>query len=124
VYNHKSSRLNWVRGWSVPEQNFRWTDGHEAEIVFYLPEKKIMLCRGIRLLFNTLGEQRVAMFLNDSLIFDGLLQGIGKELMIETTNFHPSQNRLVFKLPDARQPGNGDPRVLGLALREFEVMIQ
>lgn len=122
VYNHKSSRLNWARGWSGPEQNFRWTDGHEAEIGFYLPEKEIMRCRGIRLLFNTLGEQRVAMFLNDCLIFDGLLQGIGRELMIETTNFHASQNRLVFKLPDAKQSDNGDPRVLGLALREFEII--
>ena len=31
-------------------------------------------------------------------------------------------NQLVFELPDARRPNNGDPRVLAIALKKFVLL--
>lgn len=118
-YNHKSHRINWLRGWSHPEKDFRWTEGHEAELGFCLSEDDLVRCAGIRLVFHTLGTQRIQCYLNGDMIFSGVFQGTGRELILSSGGFRLN-NHLLFRLPDARRPDNGDPRVLGIALREIE----
>jgi hypothetical protein len=114
-----SGRLNFI-GWSVPETNFRWSLGNRSLIEF---ETGDLSYEGIlRLLLNTLGKQRVRVFLNDTLLTEQELEGIDIRMEMR---FSPSllrsshTNQLVFELPDARRPNNGDSRGLAIALKKF-----
>jgi len=114
-----SGRLNFI-GWSVPEPKFRWSLGNRSLIEF---ETGDLSYEGIiRLLLNTLGKQRVRVFLNDTLLTEQELEGIDIRMEMR---FSPSllrsshTNQLVFELPDARRPNNGDSRGLAIALKKF-----
>jgi glycosyltransferase involved in cell wall biosynthesis len=117
-----SGKLNFI-GWSVPEPKFRWSLGNRSLIEF---ETGDLSYEGIiRLLLNTLGKQRVRVFLNDTLLTEQELERI--DIWMEM-RFSPSllrsshTNQLVFELPDARRPDNGDPRVLAIALKKFVLL--
>jgi len=77
------------------------------------------------LLLNTLGKQRVRVFLNDTLLTEQELEGIDiwMEMRFSPSLLRSNQiNQLVFELPDARRPDNGDPRVLAIALKKFVLL--
>jgi hypothetical protein len=74
---------------------------------------------------NTLGKQRVRVFLNDTLLPEQELEGadIRMEMRFSPSLLRSSHtNQLVFELPDARRPNNGDPRVLAIALKKFVLL--
>jgi glycosyltransferase involved in cell wall biosynthesis len=114
-----SGRLNFI-GWSVPEPKFRWSLGNRSLIEF---ETGDLSYEGIiRLLLNTLGKQRVRVFLNDILLTEQELEGadIRMEMRFSPSLLRSSHtNQLVFELPDARRPNNGDSRALAIALKKF-----
>ena len=77
------------------------------------------------MLLNTLGKQRVRVFLNDTLLTEQELEGIDiwMEMRFSPSLLRSNQiNQLVFELPDARRPDNGDPRVLAIALKKFVLL--
>ncbi len=121
-YAHDCATLEWGKGWSFPEEDFRWTDGQEAEMFFHLREHEFTKLTGLRIKYDAMGDQTTHIFLNNVPIFSGILTGTGKDLLLETAHFRPDRNRVLFQLPEARQPGNGDPRWLALALREFQLL--
>ena len=77
------------------------------------------------MLLNTLGKQRVRVFLNDTLLTEQKLEGIDiwMEMRFSPSLLRSNQiNQLVFELPDARRPNNGDPRMLAIALKKFVLL--
>ncbi len=72
---------------------------------------------------GTLGEQKITMSINGTGIYSGALEAWDKVLDIpfDKILLKDGTNTLAFELPDARQPGNGDQRILALALRSFQI---
>jgi len=110
-------------GWSDPEQLHRWSAGKEAKIRFALNKgdvsKGIIVLKG-----GILDRQQVKITLNGEEIYAGTLSGwqIELEAPFDPSLLNDRMNTLEFFLPDAHQPGNGDPRVLGLALRSLYIL--
>lgn len=108
-----------LAGWSVAEQEFRWSKTRRPVMVFLI-EKDVPL-EGELLLelhASSLGLQRVFVSLNGHAIGQFTYSGIPET---QTMSFaghwlQPGVNQLEFYLPDARAPNWQDPRRLGLAL--------
>jgi hypothetical protein len=77
----------------------------------------------IRLLFATLGRQRLILSLNELEIADIVESGRQVTIKLPVNNLQSGLNRLEFAIPDARHPNNGDTRKLGIAVRYFEVLV-
>lgn len=110
-------------GWHAAEENFRWSNGNRAKIRFKALADATYKGR-FSLSFSSLGVQSVSIFLNGHLL--GIYQLDGRNYRMDIA-FKADQlnredvNALVFDLPNARTPGNGDPRVLSIALRELTI---
>jgi hypothetical protein len=112
------------QNWGGKEVSFdyRWTAGNKAAISFRLgqveKDRKCVLIITAR----SLDAQEIAFFLNDHTL--GKLTFPGPE-MVRCLSFNSdllttrALNVLALHIPDARQPGNGDLRLLGLALKSF-----
>lgn len=120
-YNHQSNRLSWEYGWSHPEIDFRWSEGYESAIYFTLSFSDACLCNCIALELHTLNNQHVLICLNDHVIYDDAInfENGSSELKIYSHNFNEGKNKLIFKLPDAKRSGGGDPRILSIALHSL-----
>jgi hypothetical protein len=117
--DHRSTVIDW-KGFSGIERDFRWSDGHQAAMLFECPSNTG--ARGIILLhLACLGQQRIIGYLNGIKVVDSVESGRHVHLRIPVRNLENGLNRLEFELPDARQPGNGDPRELAIAVRQFAV---
>ena len=69
------------------------------------------------------GEQRCVVFANEKPVFDGTVSG-GGELRIPLPQEMTEKGEPVtirFDLPDAKQPGNGDPRLLAVAFESLSL---
>ena len=113
-----------VSGFSQPESGFTWTEGSEAEITLIPAAEE----GGPLDLYwrwkMTIGEQPYAVYAGETLLTTGTANGTGDEL-IEipeelTGNREPITFRFVF--PEARQPDNGDPRVLAVAFEAISLI--
>ena len=109
--------------WSNPESEFRWSLGNSPKLHFLLDaEHKTEAIRSMGLRFQPLGQQKVQIQINGHTLFD---QQIDSQGPVEVTfSLPPSllqmgNNVISFQLPNARQPGNGDSRTLGIALSEI-----
>ena len=117
--DHRSTVIEW-KGFSGIERDFRWSDGHQAAMLFECPSNTGT--RGVILLdLACLGQQRIIAYLNGIKVVDTVESGKQVHLRIPVRNLENGLNRLEFDLPDARQPGNGDPRELAIAVRQFTV---
>jgi len=119
MQTHLSRRLKWKSGWSVPENEFIWSNGEKASLSFQVSEKDLGKLNGIYLMFDTLGKQRIEIYINNEILYNEILDGIKLEAMLSTYSFQPGNNIINFNLPDAKQPDNGDPRTLAIAIRKF-----
>lgn len=119
--SHKSISLDWI-GFSGSESQFRWSDGHTAEIRFSCPED-IPPSAVLSLKFDTFGRQHIMAIFNGVQVYDRTHEGADIELNIPVSNMKNEKNRLVFSLPDARFPGNGDGRRVGLAMKSLRIDI-
>ncbi len=117
--NHKSVSLLWESGWSHPEENFRWSDGEKAVIKFFIDKETFKHNMSVKIVLNTLEEQRVSIFLNRKKCFDAMISGEKIDVLLKGSSLVVGENRLKFFLPDAKLPGNGDGRKLAVAIREF-----
>lgn len=116
---HSSTRVEW-QNFSTDESEFRWTEGSRAAIAFDCASGTSPACN-LHLRFDTLGPQRLILSLNGHQIVADDFYGSEINLEIPVSNLEPGMNILEFLLPHARRPGNGDGRLLGMAVREFRL---
>lgn len=118
--SHKNSPSVTFVGWSEPEGDFRWSSDDLSSI--YFPVERSSYTGSITILATYLGQQRVTVTLNGFILGNYSSQEVRGPISIK---FNPNLlefdglNTLEFRLPDARMPGNGDVRVLAMALREI-----
>lgn len=104
-------------GWYSAEPERRWSFGSDSSITFAatgaaMPTKLLLH-------MESLGKQRLQLWLNDRPLYRGVLSGNGLELELELPNLLEGTNILRFNMPDAHKPSGPDPRVLAVALREL-----
>jgi ADP-heptose:LPS heptosyltransferase len=123
VVPHSSGLVQWI-GFSPGESQYRWTDGRNAMIRFSLEDDEAPPGSGrILLVADTFGRQRIRARANGLPAFDRVLRGKRRLLVIRVGNLRLGRNTVEFELPDARVPGNGDPRMLAMAVRRFKVVV-
>ncbi len=120
--NFRSDRLGFD-SWSNAENEYRWSLGKTPKLHFLVdsPQNAEAL-KGLALRFQPHGQQIVRIYVNDHLLYDEQADAQGP--VIATLSLPPAlirqgHNIIRFELPNARMPGNGDPRVLGVALFEL-----
>jgi hypothetical protein len=114
--DHRSNRLAWI-GFSDPEHEFRWTDGHKASVRFSWPSG-LPAHAQIDLSLDSLGEQHVTLELNGFEVYKGVINGIREKLSC-ALRLDAGINHIDFALPNALQPDNGDKRRLAIAIRRI-----
>lgn len=121
VYSPESNHL-FSEGWSVSESTHRWSNGNLSRLVFIIddPEKFEGL---LKLQVGTLGKQKITISVNDTDIFSEKVESWDQSLDVyfDKKLLINGKNILEFQLPDARLPGNGDLRILALALKSFQL---
>ncbi len=113
-----SQSIDW-KGFSTAEPAFRWTDGHKASVTLFLTESSNVLMLSIRAF--AFGEQPVTISVNDEPIFKGILDRTSRLWQFRVEGMAPGYNVISFDLPNASAPGNGDYRLLGLALERIRI---
>ncbi len=106
------------------ENGFRWTEGKRASLLFQMtkatvPEQCKMIIKG----FGN-GRQSVTVTVNGSRIGETVVENHqpSAELLFPGRILKTGgSNEVVFDLPSARRPPNGDPRILALALIELVI---
>jgi hypothetical protein len=108
--------------WFEEETTHRWSEGNRSSISFEL-ETGDENCTRLSLNGFSNGEQRIALKLNGKPIHSSRLSGAMEslEMALPTGTLKSGKNILEFELPDARHPGNGDPRILGFALKSLKI---
>ena len=119
--DHRSPRIEW-RGFSGIERKFRWTDGNASAMLFECPEG-VPAIATVLLRFDTLGPQRLTAKMNGRQVVEETYDGRRIALKIPVTDLRSGTNSLEFELPDAKVPGNGDTRRLGIAVREIRIQV-
>jgi glycosyltransferase involved in cell wall biosynthesis len=123
IIRFDSKDIHWM-GWSEPEKSHRWSLGRRSSIRFVLAsdadwQGKLVIRIG------TLGTQRIGVHLNGIDLGEESL-ALNDEKWIFSTGRAPihvwEENELVLEFPDARQPGEGDPRILAIWVKEFIFM--
>jgi hypothetical protein len=121
IIDHQSNTIIYL-GWSNAESTHRWSDGKLARIIFKTDAPQNI--EGVlRLHLGTLGQQRITVSINGTKIYSGVIEAMDKilEVPLDKTLLIDGPNTLAFELPDARQPGNGDLRILALAIKSFQI---
>lgn len=107
-------------GWSNAEQEFRWSLGHSPSLHFALDDTvDAERVRELVLRFRPLERQRVSILINEQPVLAEEYSGsniFDVVIIVPAGLLRQGTNTLQFELPDARLPGNGDTRELGLAL--------
>ncbi len=117
--SHMDDAALW--GWHAAEAEHRWSADGLAKVIFQVHADAPYDGR-LTLEFGSLGSQKVSVLLNGKSLGDYQLDSWHGQIDF---NFDAGQlnrngeNVLEFKLPDARAPGNGDERLLALALRNL-----
>ncbi|MCB1664959.1 MAG: hypothetical protein KDI28_04230 [Pseudomonadales bacterium] len=104
--------------WSAAEAGFRWSLGASPQLHFLLETgQEAAEIVALELELRPMGRQRVRVVLNDQALEDHeLTEAETLRISVPDTLLRAGENTLRLELPDARRPGNGDPRELGLAL--------
>lgn len=109
--------------WSHDENDHRWSMGNLSSINFYLNDVD-MECNALFIEGKTYGIQRLLLTLNGIKIYEIELSDVKEVLKVDLPQnlLRSGENVLNLELPDARIPGNGDTRMLGLALVSFKIV--
>lgn len=113
-----------IRGFAGQESEFRWTEGNCAEIALRMAETGGEPLELVLSVAATIGVQHCEFTINGEPVHSCVLQEAGDiRFRIPEEVIRKSGNRLhvQIRLEDAKQPGNGDPRLLGLAVRELRI---
>jgi glycosyltransferase involved in cell wall biosynthesis len=119
VDHEANSRLIEWTGFGSAEQAFRWTAGYQASASLFLAAFDSALMLSIRTF--AFGDQNVTIRVNDDPIFSGIVGASSRLLKFRVETMKPGYNVISFDLPDARAPGNGDNRMLGVALQSIRL---
>lgn len=122
TYGHNSTDLLFLDGWSKEEAQHRWTEGKTSSIVMKVRRTGSCLL-SIALEGAVLGSQNIEARVNGSVVLNGTVSG---DVTLKLRgNFKVDSDSNLLKvdllLPDARTAGNGDPRLLGFALRSLKL---
>jgi hypothetical protein len=122
TYRHNSTDLLFLDGWSNEEVQHRWTEGKASSIVMKVRRTGACLL-SIALEGAVLGSQNIEARVNGSVVLNGTVSG---DVTLKLRgNFKVDSDSNLLKvdllLPDARIAGNGDPRLLGFALRSLKL---
>lgn len=117
----QSDKIGFV-GFSPAEPEFRWTDGPRAEILFQYVGPNALPAL-VRLKADFLGQQRLTISLNGTVLGQGVWSGPNQviELKVAPEQLTAGLNTLTFELPDAHRPPSADPRILAMALRTLSL---
>jgi hypothetical protein len=104
-------------GWSNSEKSHRWTEGKSSSVDFALNSDGVNT-KKLTLKGASWGEQHLSLFLNGKQIYSGKLTGAAQDLIVDIPAdlLRKGSNSLKLQMPDAKVPGNGDPRVIGFSL--------
>jgi hypothetical protein len=118
--SHNSAKLKFD-GWHEAEKRHRWSK-NTSRLSFEL-KNPFEFGGKVSLKCWTYGQQMLELYLNQQLIYSGMLNGSSSNMEIEfpAEYFKEGTNLLEFKLPNSRKPANGDDRVIGLAIQEIIV---
>lgn len=110
------------KGFSTPENNFRWSDEKESEIAFKLSSYADIEMLSLDINMATLGMQSIEIMLNNKLIFSDKISTTNKTISLKiNSSILKANNILNIKLRDAKMPGNGDARILAMQFRYLEI---
>lgn len=113
-YNHRSNEILFKTGWSLAEQNHRWSNGYRSEFSVMLdkhPDDCRLFIKGF-----TFNNQNVKLLVNGRVEFEGLLDGLFELKVNIESNVQGKQLDAIIYLPDARKP-DGDNRQVALAVQ-------
>ena len=110
-----------ITGLSVQEAEFTWTEGHETTVTLKPTNDPDYDVEAALHLMMTLGDQHVTIYVNDAEIYDEVVSGeTTLNFTIPVSLIEAGDGIMIrMDLPDATTPGNGDERVLGLALESL-----
>jgi hypothetical protein len=123
VIHHNSEDGVVLKGWSFDRPAHRWNDGNVAAIDFLLPEspKPVGVIKIVAMYY---GNQRVNVSLNGEAVasYSSREVRVAKTIAVKPNQLLPGQwNSLVFDLPDAKSPGEQDPRLLAMGLKSIAI---
>lgn len=112
-----------VSGWSVPEGEYRWSEGEKALIQFSI---KSIITEGkynIYLYGAGYGDQNIIVYLNNRKIADISFTDLFEEKII---GFHfrylkTGINNVILRIPDATRPSTNDKRKLGFCFKHMKI---
>jgi hypothetical protein len=128
VYPHDAPEVLLV-GWSAPEPRHTWTLGEQAQIILALPPSQTRRAREFTLTLRgtyLTGVQRIIAQIESPGVRDETLDRTyreGEDIVVtfQVPSGAKSIVTLKLELPDAKAPDNGDPRVLGFALKSLKI---
>lgn len=108
--------------WSEFSGAVRWSLGNRVGLVFRAQDPEAFEGR-LEMQGTSLGPQTIRMEWNGHAFFDQkvMMTAEGLNLSFPKELIRPGSNILRIDLPDARMPGNGDLRILGLRLRDLRI---
>lgn len=122
TYTFKSKDIIYI-DWSVAEQKHRWSLGESSEL--YFKTGPLNGLQGILTIhIGTLGEQTIKVSINNHYIGSKTIEYSDEVIHF---NFSPNflkpneLNFIKFEYSNAHRPNNNDPRVLAVALIDFEI---
>jgi hypothetical protein len=121
VVTWKDNKEVLLSGWYEPEARFRWSGGRKAVFLFRLqPGWNREATYSLRMHFaDSIGTEHVKILFNKSAVAEFTLRGAGSvDAPVDGRLLHEA-NVVELVLPDARQPGTADLRVLAVAMVDF-----
>ena len=124
-FNRSYFRENYVvKGFSIPEDDFTWTDGNQLDLIFDLSGNKV-LPKSLKLMYGAIpygNDQEVFIYVNGFKIDEYVANSYeNKSISFEKKLLKKKILNLTFKFPKARSPKsnneNQDIRELSLAFK-------
>ena len=122
-YGDKPSFRNYrPEGFSDSENGYTWSAAQEVSLTL---KPDVAEFRDLGCVWTwrmTIWDQPCQVFANDVPVFDGIISGENGEVyfIIPEGAWSGSENlTLRFLFPEAREPGNGDPRILAVAFESL-----
>jgi len=119
--SHQSNAIIYIN-WNDAEPTHRWSNGKFSSLLFKIDISR-QFENTLELHLGSLGRQTISVSINGTKIYSGALVAWDTVLEVPFNKglLRNGSNTLAFELPDARQPGNGNPRDLELALKSFRI---
>jgi hypothetical protein len=112
-----SDDIKW-KGFSNPENGFRWTDNFYSSMEFEWEGEDIN--NGLfEICFDTYKKQNVTLLFNGLKILEANFNSNNNISKVNISDMQNGTNTIEFILPDARIPDHGDTRRIAIALRQI-----